>query len=552
MKIIFSLLLTCFFGSFTFSQYSLVDAKILGSASGDQFVKMTPDEEGNTFVMANVSSNASGGDLNIAQYGFLDVWLLKLDSDKNIIWQKSYGGDGLDLGNEIKVLPNGNVLLFIRSNSDLSGNRTASLKGSGHDVWIVEIDSDNGDIIRQRSIGGDGYSDIYIDSKVRANGDIVILCGTNGSGSGNLDIDEPPLNAGTSDPWIAVLDNQLNITQQKRLIQGEANGGSGGGVGRGALILSNNYIYIAVSSIGNSGGYKSDDSFDPDSTVPLSNDCWLIKMDWNFNVIWDKTFGGKSEDEVRDILKTEDGDFIILLNSNSDIGGNKVSPRIGIDYNTWLIKVDENGNKINDKTYGNSAETQIQTKMHRLNENSFVFGGFVETVNDNDFENSSFYGGTYDGFLMAIDKQLNVKDISVFGTPADENIVSLFYKNGKVTTGGNSDYSGTSTYHPTSTNGSSDLWLLELSTSLSITNEEIRDVSIFPNPARHKLTIKDADHSITGFSVYNPLGKQVLSKENTTGNHTFQINVQDFDTGVYFLNLKFKNGNSVRKKFVVE
>jgi hypothetical protein len=133
-----------------------------------------------------------------------------------------------------------------------------------------------------------------------------------------------------------------------------------------------------------------------------------------------------------------------------------------------------------------------------------------------------------------------------------KEIVSLFYKNGKVTTGGNSDYSGTSTYHPTSTNGSSDLWLLELSTSLSITNEEIRDVSIFPNPARHKLTIKDADHSITGFSVYNPLGKQVLSKENTTGNHTFQINVQDFDTGVYFLNLKFKNGNSVRKKFVVE
>jgi hypothetical protein len=260
MKIIFSLLLTCFFGSFTFSQYSLVDAKILGSASGDQFVKMTPDEEGNTFVMANVSSNASGGDLNIAQYGFLDVWLLKLDSDKNIIWQKSYGGDGLDLGNEIKVLPNGNVLLFIRSNSDLSGNRTASLKGSGHDVWIVEIDSDNGDIIRQRSIGGDDF-DFFMESEIKSNGEIVVLFTTNDSGTNSFDIAEPPhsLDSVTTDPWIGVLDAQLNIIQQKRIVQGPTR--EFGGSGFSSLLITDDFVYIASTSVRNVGGYKSDSSF---------------------------------------------------------------------------------------------------------------------------------------------------------------------------------------------------------------------------------------------------------------------------------------------------
>ena len=66
MKIIFSLLLTCFFGSFTFSQsnYSLVDAKILGSTGSDKTEAIKVDDNGNIYVLASTSLNTNNNDIN--------------------------------------------------------------------------------------------------------------------------------------------------------------------------------------------------------------------------------------------------------------------------------------------------------------------------------------------------------------------------------------------------------------------------------------------------------------------------------------------------------
>lgn len=552
MKIIFSLLLTCFFGSFTFSQsnYSLVDAKILGSTGSDKTEAIKVDDNGNIYVLASTSLNINNNDMSINHYGGFDVWLLKLDSDKNIIWQKSYGGSDFDKGAGVNILPNGNVLLFINSDSSPSGNRTAPKKGSGQDIWILEADKNNGNIIQQKSAGGDSR-DFYADSKLRSNGDIVLLSGTNDTGVNSFDVAEPPFNTDsiTTDPWVAVLDAQLNIVSQKRIIQGSFNGG--GGSGFGSLLLTDDFLYVASSSNGNSGGFKSDSSFNSTTITYPNYDCWLIKMDWNFNKVWDKTFGGFEDDVVNGISKTNNNKLIIGISSKSGVTGNKSSSKIGMSYNIWMIKVDEDGDKIEDKTFGNSGGVGIETEIINIGANQFLFGGFIAPLNDNDFSNTQFYGGFNDGYLMTIDNNLDKIDFTAFGTPEDEGIASLFYKNGMIITGGASNYSGTTTYHPTNGIGSYDLWLLELSTSLSTSKEEIGDVSIFPNPTQQMLHIKNTDNMISSFSVYNPLGKRVFA-QNDMNNHTFQINVQDFDTGVYFLNLKFKNGNSTSKKFVVE
>ncbi len=67
--------------------------------------------------------------------------------------------------------------------------------------------------------------------------------------------------------------------------------------------------------------------------------------------VWDKTFGGTSDDQLYSMIATSDGGVLLAGDSSSGQNGNKSAPNRGSnDY--WVVKVDENGNKVWDKTFG--------------------------------------------------------------------------------------------------------------------------------------------------------------------------------------------------------
>ena len=72
-----------------------------------------------------------------------------------------------------------------------------------------------------------------------------------------------------------------------------------------------------------------------------NSDLWLIKTDNNGNKLWDKTFGGSDWDSGYFIQQTDDDGFIIIGSTNS----------FGPDNDVWLIKTDADGNKQWDKTF---------------------------------------------------------------------------------------------------------------------------------------------------------------------------------------------------------
>ena len=75
-------------------------------------------------------------------------------------------------------------------------------------------------------------------------------------------------------------------------------------------------------------------------------DYWVVKLDYDGNVEWDKSFGGYDEDLLFDIEVTSDGGYILMGESGSDDNGNKTIERCYSaiswpDY--WFLKLDAAG-----------------------------------------------------------------------------------------------------------------------------------------------------------------------------------------------------------------
>ena len=74
---------------------------------------------------------------------------------------------------------------------------------------------------------------------------------------------------------------------------------------------------------------------------------------------WEKTYGGKNNDKANSIIQTEDGGYIVA-------GETRLNGKSEFDYDFDILKLDDNGVKIWEKTYGSSsndvANSIIQTK----------------------------------------------------------------------------------------------------------------------------------------------------------------------------------------------
>ena len=81
-------------------------------------------------------SNSINGDIS-ENNGAIDYWLLKINSEGELEWEKTYGGSSYDYCYDGKVTTDGGYILAGKSSSfdgDVSGNH-------GNDFWIVKTDN---------------------------------------------------------------------------------------------------------------------------------------------------------------------------------------------------------------------------------------------------------------------------------------------------------------------------------------------------------------------------------------------------------------------------
>lgn len=104
------------------------------------------------------------------------------------------------------------------------------------------------------------------------------------------------------------------------------------------------------------------------------SDYWLVKVDANGAKQWDRTFGGAGTETLMRVIQTADGGYILGGHSASGISGDKTEDsRGGNDY--WLVKVDANGTKQWDKRYGGES-TDILNALELTADGGYILGGY--------------------------------------------------------------------------------------------------------------------------------------------------------------------------------
>ncbi|HRI34998.1 MAG TPA: hypothetical protein PLD02_14715, partial [Saprospiraceae bacterium] len=365
--------------------------KTIGGSNGDGLNSIQETDDKGFILGANSVSNISG-DKTENCYGRSDYWIIKLDSSGNIQWQKTIGGNHEDILNDVKQTTDGGYILGGKSYSlDTSGNKTV-FGIEGWDYWIVKMDK-LGNIQWQKSFGGDNW-DEFVEINQTFDGGYII----GGYSKSNISGTKNENTRGEDDYWIIKIDSACNIEWQKTI------GGTQIDYLSCILQTPDSGFIVGGLSLSNISGEKTE------NRKGNGWDYWILKLKSNGIIDWQKTIGGYDADELKSIKKTNDGGYILAGYSNSDISGDKTEDNIGAgywartNYDYWVVKIDSLRNIKWQKTIG-GGDQDVLTSIELISDNDLLLGGYsFSNISGDKTENSYGYEDYWIIKLKVIDK----------------------------------------------------------------------------------------------------------------------------------------------------
>ncbi len=280
------------------------------------------------------------------------------------------------------------------------------------------------------------------------NGGFIFGTNTNLDSSG----DKTSRSRGSTDFWVIRTDNSGNK------IWDAGFGGSQQDFLSAILPTTDGYILGGSSNSGISGDKSESNKGD---SIEGTNDYWIVKIDTTGNKIWDKTFGGTSDDELSGIQPTGDGGFLLAGTSASDSSGDRTQASQGKnDY--WILKIDANGNKLWDRRFGGSDDDFLAA-IEPTTDGGFLLGGASKSGISGDKTQAGW--GNFDYWIVKIDANGNKIWDKRFGGSDDDRCNTLSsFDNGYFLLGGFSQ-SGISGDRTQASWGFADFWILKIDAS---------------------------------------------------------------------------------------
>tara|TARA_R110000850_G_scaffold271031_2_gene404663 strand:+ start:59139 stop:60536 length:1398 start_codon:yes stop_codon:yes gene_type:complete len=310
----------------------LLWSKTYGGSLDDRATKLINTSDGGFAIIGFTRSN--DGDVS-NNNGFYDYWLLKLDTSGTMMWEKTYGFNGNDQGQSVVQTQDGGY--FLTGFLDFEGRQAiqqteTGRSGNRHGVgefWGIKTDASGNEQWNQY-YGGTNNDRSY-DVVQTEDGGFIMVGNTE---SDDFDITNPK---GSYDFWAVRIDDQGNLLWQKNY------GGSSIEIAY-AISKTNDGNYLIT------GDTRSSDQ---DVSNHKGNaDAWLIKINDSGDLLWQKTFGGAEFDTGRSISEMPNGNLLLFGSSRS--ADQDVSTNYG-QSDFWLVITGPTGNIIFEKNYGGSA-----------------------------------------------------------------------------------------------------------------------------------------------------------------------------------------------------
>lgn len=263
------------------------------------------------------SSSSTDGDVT-GNHGAADYWITKLDKQGNVEWQRSYGGSSDDNLTSIVQTTDGGYMaagFTYSDDGDISGNHGV------YDYWLVRLDG-MGNILWQKCLGGawEDYCSSVIQTK---DGGFAV--------AGHAYVFETirftPYN------YIVKMDAAGNIQWEQTI---------------------DDYLMGLFSQIvqTSDGGYILPGSYNtPISSNSYVSDAFLLKLDANGAVVWQKVFDTNDFSVFTSVTETSDHNYMACGNIRVDRGR--------VDYNSWIVNVRQNGEIVWEKQMGGSGDESV-------------------------------------------------------------------------------------------------------------------------------------------------------------------------------------------------
>ena len=112
--------------------------------------------------------------------GSYDVWVVKVDASGTMQWEQSLGGSGIDIAQDVIMTAEGDFIIVAQS---FSKDIQVTSNNGQSDVWLIKIDP-NGNLIWERDpLGGTGFENV---SNVSLTKDGGLVRGNSKSADGDL------------------------------------------------------------------------------------------------------------------------------------------------------------------------------------------------------------------------------------------------------------------------------------------------------------------------------------------------------------------------------
>jgi hypothetical protein len=248
-----------------------------------------------------------------------DLWLGHVSDAGQLVWSRCYGGSMSDAGRSIERTSDGGYIVsgITRSNDgDLTGiNPYWTPPSPTTTGWVMKI-SGTGEILWQHCYGGNAHDQFYKASEA-VDGSYWVV-GMTPSTDGDV-----VGNHGANDGWVLRLDASGELLGQRCL------GGSAEERMPSLCLLPNGHALVAGDS------YSSDgDIIEPKGL----NDGWVVELDPDLNIVWQHSYGGSSNDVLRDLDLTADGGAILSGYTRSN-DGDLTGHQLQGESDVWILKL---------------------------------------------------------------------------------------------------------------------------------------------------------------------------------------------------------------------